>query len=630
MIMEDKVVTLSDGSEVDIQVQPGTTDAQITSYLGENLGAFKQQQAEKQAAEEPMSLGDVATGVRKNFARSGIDMVKDLSQAVLHPVDTATSLLQLAKGAVQLAIPGEQGSEEQARQVGRFFKKRYGTFEKAKRTLAADPVGFMGDFSMFLTGGGTAIAKVGGLSGKMATLGKTLGDAYRLGSNKAGVAGAIEKAVPIGKELARPTVAGATAGPNMLQGAGEAIARFGNQIDPLTMAAKGVKVPFVGKIPGVANVVAGAGGVAADLQGVMTGRGGMVTREAFKAGMKGKKNRIFGGDKDFESGVQHLDDADALVADAENMLTELSEQRKADYSAKFEKMVQGNKGGKYDIDVQPIYNKMVALSKSLMDNVTGKYSVITDAGEQANILKIGEEAIKIFNDPAMHNALGMDHLKKMLDNINIPHGATSSHKQASRIRATMASMIKNEIKKKVPGYEAMLRPYEQGLKLERDLQRSFALGGDGHVDTIIKKLQQSLTQGVHSGLGSKRSTLDKLDPSGQLVRRLSGHQLSSTMPSGMIRAGMGVGAGVGGGAGGFMLGGPGGAALGAGATIAAQSPRLTGKLNYGMGRLAAPVYKASQALGEGGMRNVGRGLVAEGRRERAKEKEKKNKKKGKR
>ena len=153
MITEDKVVTLSDGSEVDIQVQPGTTDAQITSYLGENLGAFKQQQAEKQAAEEPMSLGDVATGVRKNFARSGIDMVKDLSQAVLHPVDTATSLLQLAKGAVQLAIPGEQGSEEQARQVGRFFKKRYGTFEKAKRTLAADPVGFMGDFSMFLTGG---------------------------------------------------------------------------------------------------------------------------------------------------------------------------------------------------------------------------------------------------------------------------------------------------------------------------------------------------------------------------------------------------------------------------------------------------------------------------------------------
>ena len=225
MIMEDKVVTLSDGSEVDIQVQPGTTDAQITSYLGENLGAFKQQQAEQQAAEEPMSLGDVATGVRKNFARSGIDMVKDLSQAVLHPVDTATSLLQLAKGAVQLAIPGEQGSEEQARQVGRFFKKRYGTF-----------------------GGGTAIAKVGGLSGKMATLGKTLGDAYRLGSNKAGVAGAIEKAVPISKELARPTVAGATAGPNMLQGAGEAIARFGNQIDPLTMAAKGVKVPFVGKV----------------------------------------------------------------------------------------------------------------------------------------------------------------------------------------------------------------------------------------------------------------------------------------------------------------------------------------------------------------------------------------------
>ena len=610
MATKPRTVTFANGKKVTVQAPEGATKEEAANYARENVASFEATTAAKKAESEPMPWADVAGGVKKNFAKSGIQLGKDVAQMVVHPIDTATSLLGLAKGAIELMVPGEQGNEEKARSVGRHFKKRYGTFEAGKRTLAADPVGFAADLSAFISGGGTLAAKTGIIAGKTAKLAKKLGvdRIPQMAKNARGpgasynTTGAIEKAGSMGRELAKPgAVPTAAAGPNWLQTAGEATARFGNKIDPLTIAGKGV-----GKV-----AVAG-GNLIGDLQGVATGRGGMATKEAFQAGMKGEKNKLMGGDAGFEAGMKHLDDADVVVAEAEGLLMDLAESRKAEYTDKLAKLVQGNKAGKYSMNVQPVHKKLLELGDSLRDLVTGEHSIITNAGERANIAQIVKETAKILDDPRMHNALGMDHLKKVLDNIDIPKGATSNHRQANRIRATMSSMVKKEIKKVVPDYEAMLLPYEQGLRLERELKHAFSLGSDAHVDTIIKKLQSSLAEGVHSGLGTKRKTLGKLDPSGKLARKLAGHALSTPMPTGMMRAGMGIGAGAGGGAG-FLAGGPVGAAVGMGLTVGAQSPKLTGKLNYAAGRAASPVYKAGKALGEEGMRNVGRGLVAAGR-----------------
>ena len=82
------------------------------------------QQTAPTPEEAELSMGDVAKGVYKNFYKSGKNLAGDIAQAVMHPVETATSMYGLAKGVIQLAVPGEQGNEEQARAVGKFFSNR--------------------------------------------------------------------------------------------------------------------------------------------------------------------------------------------------------------------------------------------------------------------------------------------------------------------------------------------------------------------------------------------------------------------------------------------------------------------------------------------------------------------------
>ena len=618
-----------DGEMYDIDV-PGIdkwTDKQVLAYFDDHGPQKAKPTTTPKAPQddsggffdgEYMSAGDTLSGAGSNLASSGIKAGDDMLQMIKHPVETAKSIYGLGKGVVQLLIPGEQGSEDMARAVGKHFKRRYGTLSKIQKTFATDPIGFALDLSGLVSGGGMAAVGAGKAIAKAGQVGGKLGLGKIPAMATAGTA--VEKAGMMGRNLAKP---GAVATPmnamqkagNALASGGRATAKFANKYDPLTLAAKGVSksIRVIGNLLG-------------ELQGVATGRGGIATKEAFRAGMKGNKSKIMGGSKEFEAGMHHLEDADVVVARAEAMLQEMADARKQSYVAKLENMVKMNKTGKYNMNVTPIYDKLVELSQSLQDKATGRYSVITDPAEQAKLVKIGEEVIKILNDPGMHNALGMDHLKKMLDNINIPHGATEAHKQAGRIRATMSNMVKKEIKKVVPQYEAMLKPYEEGIRLERDLKKAFAIGQDAGIDTIIRKLQSALSEGVHSGLGTKRKTLNQLDPSGKLATQLSGHALSTPMPTGIMRANMGLGASLGGG-GGFVVGGPAGAAVGAAATIAAQSPKLTGKLNYNLGRLAAPFHKAGTAVGPTGGLNIGRGLVQAGRYKKEEDKKKKKKKK---
>ena len=95
-----------------------------------------------------LSAGDVATQALVNFPSSLAQMGEDVIKPFLEPVITAKSLFELGKGVVQLAIPGEQGSEETARRVGEFFAGRYGGIENIKRTIATDPAGFLAELAL--------------------------------------------------------------------------------------------------------------------------------------------------------------------------------------------------------------------------------------------------------------------------------------------------------------------------------------------------------------------------------------------------------------------------------------------------------------------------------------------------
>jgi len=103
----------------------------------------------------------------KNIPSSFNNEMKNLIYAITDPVNTGASLINLGKGIVQKFIPGVQDEEKYANALGQHFSQRYGSKEKILETLQNDPVGFLGDASMFLTGGSTLVGKTASVANKL-------------------------------------------------------------------------------------------------------------------------------------------------------------------------------------------------------------------------------------------------------------------------------------------------------------------------------------------------------------------------------------------------------------------------------------------------------------------------------
>lgn len=130
--------------------------------------------------EQPKSIG----GFLSNVASSAGNAIGGIVDTVAHPIRTAQNLGNLALGAGQLLIPGEQGKEQVARNVGNFYKQRYGGLSNIGNTLYNDPVGAALDVSALLGGAG-AVAKGVGTLGKIEGL-------TRLGTGLAETGAAID------------------------------------------------------------------------------------------------------------------------------------------------------------------------------------------------------------------------------------------------------------------------------------------------------------------------------------------------------------------------------------------------------------------------------------------------------
>ena len=94
-----------------------------------------------------------------NAPSSARQLLNDIITPILSPIQTAKDLTALGSSVVNLIRPGEQGNEELAKQVGEFFKERYGGLENIKQTFATDPMGLLSDVSILLTGGATLVPK---------------------------------------------------------------------------------------------------------------------------------------------------------------------------------------------------------------------------------------------------------------------------------------------------------------------------------------------------------------------------------------------------------------------------------------------------------------------------------------
>ena len=103
---------------------------------------------------------DYASSTVGNILPSAGRFAGSMWDMVSQPVTTAKNIGALGSSVINLVRDGEQGNEQLARDVGQFFADRYGGFENVAQTLRDDPVGFLADASMILTGGATLSARV--------------------------------------------------------------------------------------------------------------------------------------------------------------------------------------------------------------------------------------------------------------------------------------------------------------------------------------------------------------------------------------------------------------------------------------------------------------------------------------
>lgn len=118
------------------------------------------------------SFGNVATSAVQNLIPSTGRLIGGVAEAVMSPVKTARSLVDLGAGAIQNALPeslvnaigADKPSQQLASNVGQFYKERYGSMPGFKEALATDPAGVAADAASVLTGGSLAAARVPGMS----------------------------------------------------------------------------------------------------------------------------------------------------------------------------------------------------------------------------------------------------------------------------------------------------------------------------------------------------------------------------------------------------------------------------------------------------------------------------------
>jgi len=134
--------------------------------------------------------------------------------------------------------------------------------------------------------------------------------------------------------------------------------------------------------------------------------------------------------------------------------------------------------------------------------------------------------------PALHNAKGLDILKRRIDN-EYPSGINPGDEAV--VVAQARDIIKKEITDQVPEYSKVMQPYEEATRLERELQRALSLSDKASADTALRKLQSVMRNNVNANFGNRLKLVESLEEAGDyfLLPRIAGQALNSPTPRGL-------------------------------------------------------------------------------------------------
>lgn len=431
----------------------------------------------EEAAQVAISLNEgyrVLGSAVQHTPESAVRFGQEIYQAIRHPIQTATGIKDLGIGVAQLLIPGEQGKEDVARTVGQFFRERYGGLEEAVNTFETDPVGFLADLSVVISGVGAGVRAVG-------TAGKV----------------------------------------GLLTKAGKAIQVTGKAVDPIRVVTSGVgEAAQLGRP------------IVKELLGVTTGAGAESIEQAirgskqFRAAMRGD---IPGGEivESARRGMQVLKEqrADRYVG----QLEEISKIKK---SIPITPLIEG-----LERNLKRFNVRRVSRSADFPDGLDFKRSVMRlDKPAQKKITQIVDEIDKLGLQRGGRTPVNLDILKRvfddmfsetssvqaftsdmanktrqlLIDNVDGYKAMVKDYEKASRLMNEMDVTLALR-KGRTP--EQVLRRLTQGLKEDATFKRDFIrLLGDASGEDIMAKI---------AGLN-----LNKPLPSGGLSKLLGAGELA--------------------------------------------------------------------------------------------------------
>lgn len=132
------------------------------------------------------ALSEVPSAMLRNAPKSAVEFAGNIITPFIHPIDTLTQLSNLGAAAIEPFVPDlflgagvtpeagvsptaavketKQQTQDIRSNFANFLSDRFGGYENLKRTMAEDPIGFLGDLSIVLTGGAMSARKLGAAS----------------------------------------------------------------------------------------------------------------------------------------------------------------------------------------------------------------------------------------------------------------------------------------------------------------------------------------------------------------------------------------------------------------------------------------------------------------------------------
>ena len=296
--------------------------------------------------------------------------------------------------------------------------------------------------------------------------------------------------------------------PGMVGKAGAALEEAGRKIDPLAVAG---------------NTLQAAGGVVTEgvpaAIGMTTGAGGESIQQAFTAGRVGGET-----DRRFVENLRGQEEPGAIVQDGIAALRRLKETKQN----KFVTSREALNLEKMPVDFDALAEKINEFAEKF--NFEG-VSELSELG-QSKLAKVQSLVADWQRSPALHNAKGLDILKRRIDN-EYPSGINPGDEAV--VVAQARDIIKKEITDQVPDYSKVMQPYEEATRLERELQRALSLSDKASADTALRKLQSVMRNNVNANFGNRLKLVERLEEAGDyfLLPRIAGQALSSLTPRGL-------------------------------------------------------------------------------------------------